>query len=64
MHKSFMHRFTHILRTLPPCRTQKFAKVLEETFVRLLEYCTGGHRTKMPTMHTAPYMELAQKAQY
>ena len=64
MHKSFMHRFTHIFRTLPPCHTQKFAKVLEDTFVRLFDYCTGGHRTKMPTIHTAPGMELAQKAHY
>ena len=64
MHKSFMHRFTHIFRTLPPCHTQKFAKVLEETFVRLFDYCTGGHRTKMPTLNTGPGMDLAQMAHY
>ncbi len=45
MHKSFMQRFTHLFRALPPSHTQEFAD--QVTFVRFFDYCTGGRRTKL-----------------
>ena len=47
MHKSFMQRFTHLFRTLPPSLTQDFAAALGDSFVRLFDYCTGGRHTKL-----------------
>jgi hypothetical protein len=64
-HKSFMHRFTHIFRTLPPCHTQtlppchtqKFAKVVEERALRLLHGWTphqDAHDTYGPGHGAGP----------
>ena len=61
MHKSFMQRFTHLFRTLPPSHTQDFADLLADTFVRLFDYCTGGRRTKLLK---DPSIGLAEQAHY
>jgi len=61
MHKSFMQRFTHLFRTLPPSLTHEFADNLGDTFVRLFDYCTGGRRTKLLK---DPHIELAEQVHH
>jgi hypothetical protein len=41
LHKSFVHKFTHLFRTLPPSLTEQLATRLDSLNVDLLKLCVG-----------------------
>jgi hypothetical protein len=45
--KSFVQKFMHLFRTLPPSLTAGAANALHDVFVRMFDYTTGGRRTKL-----------------